>query len=353
MPVEEMKSFEEVGGWPGILGKLFAGRDLSREEAAITIDEIFAGDASHAQIAAFVSALRVKGETVEEISGFVGAMMSRSEPFSVEGDLVDTCGTGGDCSGSINVSTIAALILAGAGLRVCKHGGRAASSHSGSADVLEALGVVIDLGPDGVNRCIDEVGIGFCFAPRFHPAMRHAAPVRRELGVATVFNVLGPLANPARACFRVLGISDPSMADKIVGVLAENGCKRAMVVYGSNGLDELSTTGPSHVIELRPDGSLEESTVDPEEFGIPAATLDDLRGGEASDNAVSVRKVLAGDSGPHRDIALLNAAAGLLVTGKVTDLRSGIELAAAVIDEGLASNILDNLVRVSTEAARS
>jgi anthranilate phosphoribosyltransferase len=183
--------------------------------------------------------------------------------------------------------------------------------------------------------------------------MRHAAPVRREIGVATVFNILGPLANPARARFRVLGISDPSMADKIIGVLRENGCKRAMVVYGSTGLDELSTTGPSHVVELRPDGTVEQSVVDAEELGFPVVTLADLRGGEASDNAIYVRNVLGGASGPHRDIALLNAAAGLLVSGKVADLPSGIELAAAVIDDGRAANILDNLVRVSTEAARS
>jgi anthranilate phosphoribosyltransferase len=346
-------TFDDLGGWPGILRKLFAREDLSSDEAAAAIDQIFAGDASHAQIAAFISALRVKGETIEEISGFVGAMMARSEPLPVVGDLVDTCGTGGDRSGSINVSTIAALIVAGAGLRVCKHGGRAASSQAGSADVLEALGVVIDLGPDGVSRCIDEVGIGFCFAPRFHPAMRHAAPVRRELGVPTVFNILGPIANPARACFRVLGVSDPAIADKVIGVLAANGCKRAMVVYATGGLDEISTTGPTEIRELRPDGTVLHSVVDPQELGFGLATLSDLRGGEASDNAVAVRGVLAGTRGPHRDISLLNAGAGLLVGGKVSDLRSGIDLAAAVVDDGRASNILDKLVKVSTEAARS
>jgi anthranilate phosphoribosyltransferase len=348
-----MKSFEEIGGWPQILGKLFAGEDLTAGEAGETIDQIFAGEASAAQIAAFVAALRVKGETVEEISGFVGALLARSEPLSIEGDLVDTCGTGGDRSSSINVSTIAALVLAGAGIKVCKHGNRALSSQSGSADVLEALGVVIDLGPNGVKRCVEEVGMGFCFAPRFHPAMRHAGPVRRELGVPTIFNVLGPLANPARACLRVVGVSDPRVAEKMLRVLGANGCKRAMVVHGSDGLDELSTTGPSSVHELLPDGSVEFRIVDPKEFGLPVVSLNDLRGGSATDNAVAVRAVLDGTEGPYRDIALLNSAAGLVVSGKVEDFSDGIRLASEVIDDGRARAVLENLVRVSVDAARS
>ena len=346
-------TFEAMGGWPGVLGRLFARQDLTSDEAAAAIDQIFQGDSSPAQIAAFITALRVKGETVEEMSGLVGAMLARSEPFHMEGDLLDTCGTGGDRSGSINVSTIAALVAAGAGGRVCKHGNRAASSQAGSADVLEALGVVIDLGPDGVRRCIEEVGMGFCFAPRFHPAMRHAIPVRRELGVPTVFNFLGPLANPARACHQVVGVSDPDMAHKMLGVLIANGSKRAMVVHGSDGLDELSTTGPSKIHELLPDGTVLNGIIDAEELGFARATLEDIRGGDAERNADAVRQVLAGVHGAHRDISVLNAAAGLVVAGLAPDMPSGVELAATVIDEGRAASVLEGLVRVSRDAARS
>jgi len=329
-----MDDFEQDGGWRTVYDRLFSREDLSSEQAGAAFDQIFLGAASPAQIAAFISALRVKGETVEEMSGFVSTMLDRAEPLDLDGDLVDTCGTGGDGSRSINVSTIAALVVAGAGARVCKHGGRAASSQAGSADVLEALGVAIDLGPDGVRRCVDEVGIGFCFAPRFHPAMRYAAPVRRELGVPTIFNFLGPLANPARARFQVVGVSDPVMAPKMVGVLAANHSAR-------------------DVYDLGPDGNVTRFVVDPEELGIPRATLEDLRGGDAATNATAVRKVLTGEKGPHRDIALLNAAAGLVVCGRAIDLRSGVDLAAEVIDEGRADAILAELVRVSVEASRS
>jgi anthranilate phosphoribosyltransferase len=348
-----MGLFEEQGSWPGVLGRLFSGLDLSTDLASAVFDEILRGDASHAQIAAFIAALRVKGETVEEMSGFVRIMLDRAERLPVEGDLVDTCGTGGDRSGSINVSTIAALIIAGAGARVCKHGGRAASSLTGSADVLEALGVVIDLGPEGVKRCIEEVGMGFCFAPRFHPAMRHATPVRRELGVPTIFNFLGPLANPARACYQVIGVSEPDMALKMLGVMAANGRSRAMVVHGADGLDELSTTGPSRVHELTPDGSILHGVVDPQSLGLARATLDDLRGGDAARNAEAVRAVLAGAPGPHRDISVLNAAAGLMVVGLAPDLASGIEIARSAIDDGRAEAVLEGLVRVSKEATLS
>jgi anthranilate phosphoribosyltransferase len=348
-----MDLFEEQGAWPGVLGRVFSGLDLSADLAGAVFDQILEGRASPSQIAALVAALRVKGETIEEMSGFVRSMLARAEPLSVEGDLVDTCGTGGDRTGSINVSTIAALIIAGAGARVCKHGGRAASSQTGSADVLEALGVVIDLGPEGVKRCIDEVGIGFCFAPRFHPAMRHASPVRRELGVPTIFNFLGPLANPARACFQVIGVSDPDMGLKMLGVMAANGCSRAMVVHGSDGLDELSTTGPSRVHELAADGTVIHGVVDPAAFGLPQATLDDLRGGDAVQNAEAVRAILAGKLGAHRDIAVLNASAGLVVSGFAPDLAEGIEIAKLVIDDGRAQAVLDGLVRVSREATRS
>ncbi len=354
MAVEGSKEiFDQMGGWPGVLGRLFERHDLTADEAAAAIDQIFEGEASPAQIAAFATALRVKGETVEEITGLVGAMLARSEPLRVEGDLLDTCGTGGDRSGSINVSTISALVVAGAGGRVCKHGNRAASSLAGSADVLEALGVVIDLGPDGVSRCIEEVGMGFCFAPRFHPAMRQAIPVRRELGVPTVFNFLGPLANPARVRRQVVGVSDPDMAHKMLGVLIANGCKTAMVIHGSDGLDELSTAGPSKVHQLLSDGTVIEKVIDAEPLGFPRATLHDIRGGDAARNAQAVRHVLSGAGGAHRDISVLNAAAGLVVAGLASDMPEGVELASVVIDEGRAANVLEELVRVSQDAARS
>jgi len=349
--VGEDGRFEALGGWPAVLGRLVAGADLTSEEAACALGEVLTGAATPAQIAAFVTALRIKGESVQEMTGLVNAMLAHAEPLPVDGDVVDTCGTGGDRSRSINVSTIAALVVAGAGARVCKHGGRAATSAAGSADVLEALGVVIDLGPAGVARCIDEAGIGFCFAPRFHPAMRHAIAVRRELGVATVFNFLGPLANPARARHQVVGVSDPSMVDKMLGVLVANGARRAMVVHGADGLDELSTTGPSAVVELTDDGDVRRYDVDATELGLAPASLDDLRGGEAAANADVVRKVLDGAAGPHRDIAVLNAAAGLVVAGIADDLADGVRRAAGVIDEGAAQKALDALVRSSRAAA--
>ena len=347
---DDPEAFAAVGGWPAVLGRLVGGADLSAREAALAFGEILTGAATPAQIAAFVVALRAKGETVEEMTGLVRTMLDHAERVPVRGDLVDTCGTGGDRSRSVNVSTMAALVVAGAGARVCKHGGRAATSAAGSADVLEALGVVIDLGPEGVARCIEEAGIGFCFAPRFHPAMRHAIPVRRELGVATVFNFLGPLANPARATRQVVGVSDAAMADKMLGVLVANGARRAMVVHGADGLDELSTTGPSSVLEAD-DGEVRRYGVDPAELGLAPATLASLVGGDAAHNAGVVRRVLAGERGPHRDVAVLNAAAGLVVAGLAPDLAAGVERAAAVIDEGAAARALEELVTVSRAAA--
>jgi anthranilate phosphoribosyltransferase len=283
-------------------------------------------------------------------------MLGHAEPLAIEGDLLDTCGTGGDRSRSINVSTIAALVAAGAGAKVCKHGGRAASSAAGSADVLEALGVVIDLGPVGVRRCVEDTGMGFCFAPRFHPAMRHAAPVRRELGVATVFNFLGPLANPARARYQVVGVSDPAMADKMLGVLLANGARRAMVVYGDDGLDELSTTTTSVVLEaIAGDGAdpeVRRYRVDPKELGLEPASAEALRGGDAAANAGVVERVLGGEVGPHRDIVCLNAAAALVVAGLAADLAEGLALAGEVIDRGHAAAVLDRLRTVSRAAAQ-
>jgi len=361
-------AFAALGSWAGVLDRVVKGEALSDAEAEMVMGEVLSGRAAPEQIAALVVGLRAKGETVEEMTGFVRAMVAHAVPLPLpEGiDVVDTCGTGGDRLRSINVSTIAALVVAATGAKVAKHGGRASSSAVGAADVLEALGVVADLGPAGVRRCIDEVGMGFCFAPRFHPAMRYAAPVRKSLGIPTVFNYLGPLANPGRARFQVIGVSDPAMADKMIGVLAANGTERAMVVFGDDGLDELSTTGPSTVVEYRADrggpaagadggGSPVEAVVryriDPRQLGLRTATIDELRGGDATVNADAIRRVIAGEPSPHRDIAVLNAAASLVVVGRADDLRAGMDLAAAVIDDGRAARVLDELVRVSTEEA--
>ena len=349
-------AFDELGAWPGVLSRLLVGEDLSTDEARTVMDQVFSGAATPVQIAGFMTALRAKGETVEEITGLVRAMLAHAEPVVIEGDVLDMVGTGGDRLRSFNVTTLAALVTAGAGVPVCKHGNRAASSSVGTADVLEALGVVIDLGPTGVARCVTEAGMGFCFAQRFYPAMRFAAPVRRELGVPTVFNFLGPLANPARARLQVLGVNDPAMALKMAGVLGANGSRRAMVVYADDGLDELSVTSPSTIVELVGDGQgtyeLATRRLDPTDLGLTLGVMDDLRGGDAAFNAEVIRRILAGEQGPRRDIGILNAAAGLVVAGRADDLASGIVLAARSIDEGWAARALADLVTVS-QAARA
>jgi anthranilate phosphoribosyltransferase len=346
----------EVGGWSEVLTRLIAGEDLSPELAAGALRDVLLGEAGPARIAAFVMGLRSKGETIEEMSALLETMLEFAEPLALEEDVVDTCGSGGDRSMTINVSTIAALVAAGAGAAICKHGGRAASSVCGSADVLEALGVVVDLGPSGVARCVSEARMGFCFAPTFHPAMRHAAPVRKELGVPTVFNFLGPLANPARARRQVVGVSDPKMADKMVGVLAAKGSLHAMVVHGHDGLDELSTVAVSTVREVVVDregvADLRVYEVDPTALGLSPASLEELRGGDAGRNADALRRVLAGDEGPQRDIAVLNAAAALVVADLAADLVEGIDLAGVAIDRGEAARVLDRLVATS-QAARA
>ncbi|MHB8219331.1 MAG: anthranilate phosphoribosyltransferase [Acidimicrobiales bacterium] len=346
-----------MGGWPGVLTRLIGGSSLSADEAERVMEQILDGSATAAQTAAFVVALRAKRESVEELTGLTRAMMTHAEPLTLDGDLVDVVGTGGDRLGSINVSTIAACIAAGAGAKVCKHGNRAASSSVGTADVLEALGVAVDLGSAGVARCVEEVGMGFCFAPRFHPAMRHARGVRGELGVPTVFNFLGPLANPARAAFQLVGVSDPDMAPVMAGVLAANGTRRSMVVYADDGLDELSVTSPSTVVEVTASQGghpkVETWRLDPAELGFPPATMEDLRGGDAAFNAGIIRRVLDGEPGPRRDIAVLNAAAALVLCGGSRDLAGGVDQAVGSIDSGRARRVLDELVRVSTESAQA
>lgn len=342
-----------------MLSLLFRREDLSVDLARATFDEILAGRAEHTQIAALVAALRTKGETVDEITGFVSSMRRAGDHVVLDRDAIDTCGTGGDRSTTINVSTTAAFVAVGAGATVAKHGGRAASSQSGSADVLEALGVAIELGPEDVERCIASVGIGFCFAPRFHPAMRFVAPVRGALGVPTIFNILGPLANPAGVTRQVVGVGDPSMADKMLSVLEGLGSKHAIVCFGNDGLDELSTVTTSTVFESKvlADGSRQRRTyeLDPRELDIAPSTLADLQGGSASHNAQRMRAVLSGEAGPQRDIVALNAAAALVVADIAVDIAAGMELAAKSIDSGEALRVLDHLVSVSQalEAARA
>jgi anthranilate phosphoribosyltransferase len=347
-------TLEELGGWPAVLGSLTAGQDLTSTTAGAALSEILQGAATPAQTAAFIVALRMKGESIEEITGLLEAMLEFAERVPVDPELgarlVDTCGTGGDRSHSINVSTIAALVVAGAGAPVCKHGNRAASSASGSADVLEALGVTIDLGPAGVAHCVSDAGMGFCFAPRFHPAMRHAGPTRRELGVPTVFNFLGPMANPARVRRQVLGVSDPAMAERMVAVLDAAGSQHALVVYGHDGLDELTTTTTSTVIELH-GGAVRTYVVDPTELGLTTVSREALRGGDAAANADAARRVLDGETGPHRDVVLLNAAAGVVAAGMADDLPDGLDAARAALDDGRAVAVLERLVTTSKLAA--
>nr|MBA2529965.1 anthranilate phosphoribosyltransferase [Euzebyales bacterium] len=283
--------------WPEVLNRLVHGEDLDDATTAAVMERIMSGEATPAQVAGFLMALRAKGETAEEIAGLVRVMRAFALSVDIDGPVVDTCGTGGDRAGTFNVSTVAALVTAAAGATVAKHGNRAASGRCGSADLLEAWGVVIDLPPAQVRRCIERVGIGFCFAPTFHPAMRHAMAPRRELGVPTVFNFLGPLTNPAGARHQTIGVSDRAMAPRMAGVLARLGAAHALVFHGHDGLDELTTTGPSTVWEVR-DGSVDESTFDPSEVGLARATAADLRGGDVDDNRRIADAVLAGETGP-------------------------------------------------------
>ena len=335
--------------WPDVLGRLVRREDLPPDLAAAALGAVLRGEATDAQIAGFAIGLRAKGETPTELAALVRTMLEHSDHVDLGGPLLDTCGTGGDRAGTVNVSTLAALVAAAAGAPVAKHGNRAASSRCGSADVLEALGVVIDLGPKGVARCVADAGIGFCFAPRYHPAMRFAGPVRGQLGVPTTFNMLGPLANPAGAQRRTVGVSDPAMAERVVGALAELGVEHALVFYGHDGLDELTTTTTSTIYERR-DGTTRRSEVDPAALGLATVESGALRGGDAQDNADAVRRVLDGTSGPHRDFAALNAAAALVVAGIADDLAAGLDAAFAVLDDGRAGATLDEFVRVSQTA---
>jgi anthranilate phosphoribosyltransferase len=338
-------------------------RDLTRIEAAAAMEAIMTGAATHAQIAAFLTALRMKGETVEELIGFAQVMRQKVVRVRTRGEevaaltgtdremLIDTAGTGGDAAGTFNVSTATAFVLAGAGLRVAKHGNRSVSSLCGSADVVETLGVSLELTPAQVSRCIDEVGIGFLYAPLLHTAMKHVMPARREMGIRTVFNMLGPLTNPAAANAQIIGVYAADLTEPLARVLAELGTVRAFVVHGADGLDEISNTGESRVSEVR-EGVVRTFTLKPEDFGLPRATIADLRGGDREQNAQIIKGILAGEDGPKRDIVLINAAAALMAGGKARDLKEGVALAAHSIDSRAAQVALERLVNLSHDLAR-
>ena len=331
--------------WPGILSRLLAREDLSSEDASDAMRRIMAGEATPAQIAAFVVALRAKGETSAEVGGMAAAMLELAPAVETPGPVVDTCGTGGDRAGTINVSTMAAIVAAGAGAVVAKHGNRAASSQCGSADLLEALGVKVALDPDGVSRCLHEAGIGFMFAPVFHAAMAHAGGPRKEMGIPTVFNFLGPLSNPARPTSQVVGVSNEAMLPVMAGVLAERGT-RGYLFRGSDGLDELTTTSPSTVFETR-EGKLESYELDPASLGVPRASVEDLVGGDPEHNAGVVTGLLVGDPGPARDIVVVNAGLALSAWGEEINLEEGMAMAVESIDSGKAGAVLSRWVEVS------
>ena len=332
---------------------LVAGEHLSRAQARAAADAMLTGHASEAQMAGFLIGLRTRGETAVELAGLLEGLRAAALDVGVDAEemgLIDTCGTGGDGSGSLNISTMAALVAAGAGARVCKHGNRAVSSSCGSADLLEALGVVVDLGPSGVAGCLEQAGIAFCLAPLFHPALRHAGPTRRSLGVPTAFNYLGPMANPAGVRRQVIGVNDPAMAERMAEVLAVTGTQRAMVVHGYPGLDEFSTVGPTRVIELR-EGRIERYTVTPEDLGLPKVGLADLVGADVAAGVAATHALLAGESVPWRDIVCLNAGAGLVVGELAADLDEGLRLAAGALDSGAAADTLARWVDVSRRFA--
>jgi anthranilate phosphoribosyltransferase len=337
-------------------------KDLSRIEAAAAMEAIMSGAATNAQIAAFLTALRMKGETVEELIGFAQVMRQKAVRIRVHDDdvagltgtdremLIDTCGTGGDATGTFNVSTATAFVVAGAGLKVAKHGNRSVSSLCGSADVVETLGISLDLTAQKVARCIDEVGIGFLYAPLLHTAMKHVMPARREMAVRTVFNMLGPLTNPASANAQIIGVYSVALTEPLARVLAELGTVRAFVVHGADSLDEISNTGESRVSEVR-EGMVRSYTVRPEDFGLARTTIGELMGGDREENARIIRAILDGETGPKRDIVLMNSAAALVAGAKARDFKEGAGLAAHAIDSGAALRKLEALVGLSRRLA--
>jgi anthranilate phosphoribosyltransferase len=340
--------------WPTLLSALLRGEQLTTDQTAWAMEEVMSGEATPVQVAGFVVALRAKGETAAEVAGLVTTMLRYATRVDIAGPTVDTCGTGGDRAHTVNISTMAAIVVAAAGGRVVKHGNRAASSACGSADLLEELGVAIDLPPAGVVASVEEAGIGFCFAPLFHPALRHAGAARRELGVATVFNFLGPLANPAQPRAQAVGVADARMAPVLAQVLADRGTS-ALVFRGEDGLDELTTTGPSRIWTVR-DGIVKETRIEPDEVGLEPVPAAALRGADAAYNAGVTRKFLAGEEGPVRDAVLLNAAAALVAIDPGEDplaarLAAEMRRGAEVVDSGAAMDVLERWIDVSRQAA--
>ncbi|MBF0147617.1 MAG: anthranilate phosphoribosyltransferase [Magnetococcales bacterium] len=331
--------------------KLLDHQDLSQEEARSVMERIMTGEATPAQIAAYVIALRMKGETVDELAGSAQAMRDQAVKVVVAGaPLIDTCGTGGDGRGTFNISTTAAFVVAACGVTVAKHGNRSISSKCGSADLLKALGVKIEVTPDVVARCLSEAGIGFLFAPSHHGAMKHAAQPRKELGVRTIFNLLGPLTNPASATCQLMGVFDGRWTEPLARVLGRLGLRRAMVVHGMDGLDEITTTTSSRISELKTDGTVMTWQVEPEQWGMTRAAPADLAGGDAEENAAITRAILSGAMGPGRDIVLVNAGAALYVADVVADVVTGIRRAARAIDLGEAKNRLDHLIALTYQS---
>ncbi|HIM80087.1 MAG TPA: anthranilate phosphoribosyltransferase [Dehalococcoidia bacterium] len=323
-----------------------SGRSLTMEEASSVMREIMEGEATPAQLGAFLTALALKGETTQEITGMARVMRDMALRVEVDGELVDTVGTGGDGKNTFNISTATAFVAAGAGLKVAKHGNRAASGSCGSADVLEALGVQIELSPVAVAQCINEVGVGFMFAPAFHPAMRHAGPVRREIGIRTVFNILGPLTNPAGAQTQLLGVAFPELGGIMAEVLGLLGSHHAMIVHGAGGLDEISLSGDTSVWEVRR-GQVEEWTIRVEDTGLPETPIEAIRGGSKEENAATMLRLFQGEQGAVRDMVLLNSAGVLMVGDKAETIRQGVEMSAGIIDSGAALAKLDQMVEVT------
>jgi anthranilate phosphoribosyltransferase len=333
------------------ISRLVAGENISEDDSRQVAHEIMSGDATPTQIASFITALRIRGETVENIVGFARTMREKSTKIGIPaGEIIlDTCGTGGDGVGTFNISTVAALIAAGAGIRVAKHGNRSVSSRCGSADVFERLGVKIDAPVEVSESCLREIGICFLFAPLFHPAMKFAVQPRREIGIRTIFNLVGPLSNPAQATHQLLGVYEPSLTEVFAHVLRSLGTRSALVVHGHDGLDEITTTSPTRVTELREDGTLRTYDIAPEEFGLQRATSHDLLGGDAEGNAGIVESILRGEGGFKADAALLNAGAALYIAGKASSIRDGIELARDSIESGSALSTLDALRRRTSQ----
>jgi len=329
------------------IGKVVQNQDLTQNEAIEVMNEIMSGQATEAQIASFITALRIKGETVDEITGSASVMREKVTKIKVEGEIIDTCGTGGDGLHTFNISTISSFVVAGCGIKVAKHGNKSVSSQCGSADLLVNFGVNIDVSPEMIEKCIKEINIGFLFAPKLHLAMKYAIGPRREIGIRTIFNILGPLTNPASATRQLLGVYEKNLTEILANVLKNLGSKRAFVVHGEEGLDEISISARTKISELKEDGEISTYWITPEEFGLKRASLDEIKGGDAQKNLQLALEVLQGKNGARRDVILLNSAFGILAGGMVNTVQEGIELAKKSIDSGMALEKLERLKEIT------